>query len=400
MKTITLTSILFLLLFGCNNRGGNKTLSDNSIKICIDSIEPIQYSNIFKLTDIISFDTTILISKISRIKQIDDNLLIKYRSDGSRLLLKNTTTGLTKLIGERGKGPGEYLAVTDFTIDKTTSSIWLLDERTGKIVLYDINGKFKKEIKYDNLRFAQSFYIIDKTKIAVYYNTFRYGFEKYRLLFLDLETGNVLNRFFDIPENQPGYMTFIENNCFSDSGLFHYKFNRNFYKISPAGAEKIITIDFGDNNLPENLLERDYDDVRVFVEYLGKTRFAYGIYKVFDLQNSLYFNFTYKNSNVVCLYSKNSGKYKLFDRHINNVFGLGETGKTTYNSSPIGANTDTLFFLIEPFEVKTRLEKIRDSYSEIKWQAFYNENKKWVDLFDSLSINSNPLIVRVQVKGF
>ena len=87
----------------------------------------------------------------------------------------------------------------------------------------------------------------------------------------------------------------------------------------------------------------------------------------------------------------------LYNKFENDIFGLGEAEKTSYKNLPCGSDGNTLFFIVEPIDVKSRLEKIRNTYSGKAWEEFYSQHKKWVDIFDSLSIESNPLLVQVQL---
>lgn len=73
---------------------------------------------------------------------------IYYISDWSNhKLVAFTESGAPYLsIMKRGRGPGEYLQITDFDIDED-GSIWILDGQSDHILKYGINGKFESSIE-------------------------------------------------------------------------------------------------------------------------------------------------------------------------------------------------------------------------------------------------------------
>ena len=50
-------------------------------------------------------------------------------------------------IDKYGYGPGEYVSFTDFLINPYTNGFEILDNQSGKILRYDMNGRFISEHK-------------------------------------------------------------------------------------------------------------------------------------------------------------------------------------------------------------------------------------------------------------
>lgn len=81
----------------------------------------------------------------------DNNSVLKFGSDGHFI----------KKIAKHGKGPGEYLKLSDIAIDKKNKLLSLLDFDGRKIILFDYNGNFVSEESMPFL-FDSFFYLNDK----------------------------------------------------------------------------------------------------------------------------------------------------------------------------------------------------------------------------------------------
>ena len=91
-------------------------------------------------------------------------------------------------IGLPGYGPGEFLKVKDFVIDKVNQLVSVYDVRGRKIIIYDFQGKFIREFKIE-------FFL---HSIAIDENSDYYGF-----------TGNIANKI-DAKDNLHKKLKFIK----------------------------------------------------------------------------------------------------------------------------------------------------------------------------------------------
>ena len=50
-----------------------------------------------------------------------------------------------------GKGPGEYIHISDIDINEKDQELYILDWDGGKICNYDLKGNFLRDIKLNNM---------------------------------------------------------------------------------------------------------------------------------------------------------------------------------------------------------------------------------------------------------
>lgn len=69
-------------------------------------------------------------------------------------------------IGIIGNGPGEYIQITDVALDKFDGMVKIMDGMQGKIVSYDVEGRFMKETKLTVSSFPLHFCQVGKDMYA------------------------------------------------------------------------------------------------------------------------------------------------------------------------------------------------------------------------------------------
>jgi len=153
---------LFLCLPSCSSKKSNTTeehilaISENKniYIVDIDSIpkeEKIGYSSVFKKGKTIILETKneCLIGSIDGIQVLEDKLFILDYLTNS-LWVFNKEGKFIRKIGGPGQGPGEYLDISDFTIDPLKKEIYLLDS-SAKIYKYIVDtGNFINSIVIGN----------------------------------------------------------------------------------------------------------------------------------------------------------------------------------------------------------------------------------------------------------
>lgn len=85
-----------------------------------------------------------LIGRIKKIIFFNGKYLI-FDSQTYRILIFNASGKYIIKIEQKGKGPGEYLQISDFTVLPVDSSICLVDDWQVKVIKYDFSGKFLHE---------------------------------------------------------------------------------------------------------------------------------------------------------------------------------------------------------------------------------------------------------------
>jgi hypothetical protein len=194
------------LLFSCNrNQKRENTISaineNKDIHIVnVDSIpqeEKIGYSSVFKKGKTIILETKdeCLIGSINGMQVLDDELFILDNLTNS-LLVFNKEGKFIRKIGSPGNGPGEYIDISDFTIDPLKKEIYLLSSSARRIYKYNIDtGNFIKstfigndKVLSLNIQYHQGKLFLDAIPIAPMKNS-------YLLREIDPESGRQQNAF-------------------------------------------------------------------------------------------------------------------------------------------------------------------------------------------------------------
>ena len=138
----------FFLFLSCkaNIDEESSTTSEGAFTVKLDK-DVSEYPEIKKveILDIIQLETKeeSLLGTISKVQQVDDQWFV---SSMSKLFVFNSRGEFIHTIGEIGNGPGEISEVMDFWIDSDQKQIVILDTSGRKIVIFNLNGEFQKEI--------------------------------------------------------------------------------------------------------------------------------------------------------------------------------------------------------------------------------------------------------------
>ncbi|MCG6189356.1 6-bladed beta-propeller [Maribellus maritimus] len=97
----------------------------------------------------IKLDNSVLLSDIKDVKRVEEGYLIR-NNDG--LFLFRTNGKFRNQIGKKGKGPGEYAYVDDFTVNPATGEIFLINLK--KVFVYNFAGELLSSFETpDSLNF-------------------------------------------------------------------------------------------------------------------------------------------------------------------------------------------------------------------------------------------------------
>jgi len=108
--------------------------------------EDIGLSTISDRVDSIALET-LENNLITRIVDIEHNEESIFVADPGALFKFSKGGKFIKQIGRKGQGPGEYLNVTDITLDKKSNLLYLASSLSQKIICFDTSGNFIKETK-------------------------------------------------------------------------------------------------------------------------------------------------------------------------------------------------------------------------------------------------------------
>ena len=148
MRTVCFILISTLLLYACRNETYGE-LKEVFVDIGIDF--KLQLSEITEEITAIELELTdesmINPDRINKVHLFDNLVFI---SEFNQMLVFDMEGKFIRSIGSKGQGPGEYLHIKSFTVDEQNKIIYIIIDNNLKIIGYDLNGKFVKELTIRN----------------------------------------------------------------------------------------------------------------------------------------------------------------------------------------------------------------------------------------------------------
>lgn len=140
------------ILFSCQNKKNDKIDLDLSKKK-----SELKYSEILDSIRYIQLETKddCLIGNINQILKDDTLLFIMDRKQKS-IFIYNESGSFIQKINQVGKGEGEYISLTSFCVDPRKKKIFIYDEIQKKILQYNYNTNYEKDMKLGDSEIIRS----------------------------------------------------------------------------------------------------------------------------------------------------------------------------------------------------------------------------------------------------
>jgi hypothetical protein len=165
IRIINVCLLYFLILsVACDNRKTQDVSIHENVRIIDMDKSKIEnsmlMSEFFSSVKPVILETSdrILLGKINGIQVHNHLIFILDSQQDIGVSVFDTDGKFIRRIGKRGNGHGEYLTISDFTIDRENNAIYLLDCDVNKIHKYKITGEFEHSIVLENSD-IQSFHL-------------------------------------------------------------------------------------------------------------------------------------------------------------------------------------------------------------------------------------------------
>lgn len=240
MKVLSL--ILFLsLLVACT---GNRQLSEEIISVDITESYPLKkiFLQDFMDVEYVPLETNNDFVNQGIVRAVSEKLLVvtnKKSGDGNIFVYDRNGKAL-RIINRRGQGGEEYNSISSIVLDENRNELFVCDSYSHAILIYDLDGNFKRRLATD--------------KDKIFYNV--YGFDREHLIAYDAFNENTTadlhtGQSFMLISKQDGhiakeiYIPFKEKKSivtrFTDEGGMTYAFQpNNFYPIVPYMDDYVL----------------------------------------------------------------------------------------------------------------------------------------------------------------
>lgn len=169
MKQLSLIiAIISVFLFtGCK---GKKATEKEIITVDVSKSYPVKELSLQDIFDIeyVPLETTDEFTTSGNVRAIGDKLIITKnngRTDGNIYLFDRTTGKGIRKINRLGQGGEEYTNILDIALDEEGQELFINNHYSNKIIVYDLNGNFKRSFKQRENYFYDEIGIFDKNRL-------------------------------------------------------------------------------------------------------------------------------------------------------------------------------------------------------------------------------------------
>jgi len=330
-KRIKPIGVILILLFFSFNSCSHKQ-DKQIIKLNIDENVETDYSSIFERVEYLQLKipSDRVMGNIGKVFFTEGYIGVLDRRKESVWIFDNKGELVNEISIIIGRGPGEVLTLSDVDFGRE-KQIHVLG--AYRINTFDFNGQLKKEIQLPFL--SRSFEYSEKGDFFLTFMNNEIatpkGDQKKGLynLFSVSRDGKIIDRFLPFQQSETGLSRLLISNFYSyDNTIHHYSFlNNNIYQVTGKNSvEKKYTIDYGENQIPDELFEKR-DNYQTGLDFLRKeiyTKNFLVLSTVMETSKHLIIGVNYSSKRGYLIYDKKEGisRFSSSDNFIND-FNLG-----------------------------------------------------------------------------
>ncbi len=310
-----------------------------------------------------------LIGEINNVVQFRENIYV-FDLLSQKLLWFNSDGKFLGQIGQRGKGPGEYIEMHDFQVDTLKELIYLSDFR--KIHIFSLKGKWIKSV---NTEFMASALCQSANNEFIFYG----GGREDRIFRTDSDF-KVINSFFPYStayRMTPRYPLFN----YEGKTAFHLPTCDTIYAIKDGKPKPLFYFDFNGKNFTKKDFDRlspaEQENVHDYLLKGGRYAMCAGF---LPLKNSAILSILYSGNAYWGMYNLSTNQYSMvpLKKLTNDIFG------PFMYFHPSGIVNDAYVFAMPP-----------DILIKDKSNSFY---KKYNKVLDGITELSNPVLLVAKAK--
>ncbi|WP_106832093.1 6-bladed beta-propeller [Parabacteroides pacaensis] len=394
MKKELIISIVYafsILLFSCKENAQKADIDSKDVKtLTLSSMEEaFNDTAYFKGPQLVALETTdeSLIANIDRVF-MDDNKLFIYDLQLQEIFIFDVTGKYLSKISRKGKGPGEYIQITDFTIDPIKKQILALCSIPHKRMYFTYDGTFIKEESH-----TSSYYRLTTDGNYTYFEKITLNDSDYQLHILNTKTG----------EKQEGLKPLNIQNFFYTNGnsfsrgkdiLYVRRYDNSIYELKKGKIIEKYRVDFKEHSFPERLITEK--DGGVVMDECDTHEYIFSMSNV--IHNDHYMMF-YTNRGIF-LYDKKddslTGYKQIFNSKLNPFI---KYPLTFY--FPIENTNKIVFYIDDPSFIKHIANQIIE-YPDEKIKKIKNTNpqliKEILNVGNKMTDDNNPVLFIYEFK--
>lgn len=320
LKLIIISSVFY----SCNSNSTYNSERKGSIFVDPDRNDQVLFSDLFSEIDILPLETldgsllTFLMGEPDKVIKYEDKFYFLDKSQDIIVIFDNNGKFINR-ISKRGHGPGEYISLSDFNINRFSHNLEILSPEGRCINVYDLNSyDFIKKIQLpiDMPVVHQFHHLSPSTYVLASYAS------DFKIFFYTIDDAKIVESDYRLPQwfNHGTTFTPTSRNPFyvyNDSLHFVQIYNGDVFTLSPSDytLSSRYSWDFGKHNFTLSLLLED-KPVNYYLDMLKKISVDYAVLFQIYQENSRYYftRFKFKNRYKHLVFDKRTNEYKLFEQ--------------------------------------------------------------------------------------
>lgn len=385
--------IISALFFNCSSPENTEEIESKSVSINLLDANPDKFDSMFAVEEMIPIigSENNPIKQIKRILQRENNYWI-LTSD--KIFHLDLSGKILDSISKQGNGPGEFESIDDIRWNERSNLLEVLDKNSGKLLRFNINGEFQNEWNNDYLYLATSF-MPQGDDYFIYGGVFFNG-DGDRAVMVSGKTGEKKKGFSKIG-NERSYLSVLNYDTFyaKDGEIeFFYSDSDTLYTLNEKGAYTSYILDFGKFQTPKEFFDRSFENIMDFRNQAAENNFA----SVFSIQptDRHFFIFVIQGSNFyTAILDRNTNKVRVA-KGWSTEFGSDFSNLSSYLAyTPIGSDSQFLYFSIDPYSVKSEIDKLNENPS---LPEFLKMNPYIDRIYQDFDKYDNPYILKLKIK--
>ncbi|MEL7585425.1 MAG: 6-bladed beta-propeller [Prolixibacteraceae bacterium] len=337
----------------------------------------------------LSTDSNTRMSEIWNLKTLNNYFYIEDRGKKSKILKFSGTGDFLCEIGQRGKGPHEYLFSSDFAISSKNQNVFILSGSEDKFYIYSSEGKFIRTMSSPSEK-TSSLDCLENNIIC--YSGNRDGSVKNSFDIIDFK-GRVIKSFSNkYPYQSTGFETGFSKEC------IFYMYEGQLC-IKEFHSDTIFIFDQQLHFTPKFILKQgikrflpEIREVKDMSAYLAESSKYISQKNLFESNSYLFFEFNLEKQHYYSISSKISGRTYL----VNAKSGLINDLDGGPNILPKAIKDDnTIVAWIEAYQFKAYVASDEFKNSIPKYPE---KTRELENLADALNENDNPILMLVKLK--
>lgn len=369
---IFLLGLISSILIQCTSKINSESIPVlKTIRINVDDFkEKGRLSEILKGIEIIPLETNdnCLINTISKVEIYKNSIYILDEPSQQIFLFDKHGKFISK-IGAIGNGPGEYIEIIDFTLDSIQELLYI--PAINKVNIYNLKGDFIKSEKLKSL--VTHMIRLDNNSFACHIE----GENKIQIL---KENFHFKKSFFPASTKHSGWNKFVFNN-YNTNILIHLRLCDTIYTLTNDVPYPYFHLNFNGKNFTySNYKSLNENEKKNLIPYLYNNGSFVRCLSFLPQKNIIHLGMEYNKKGYSAFYNISSNKYYA----INTAGLINDLFKSHFHLYTVGKTHNKFIFSIPAHK-----------FVEAPKTDFYKQN---IIKLKSLSESSNPVLLLGKAK--